>query len=511
MNFEQAFDYIVVGAGASGCVVANRLSNDAKVLLLEAGPSDDTPYIHTREYMNGFIKTWGTEYDWQLMTEEQPGLNGRKIFITQGKVMGGGGSVHAMMYVRGDRIDYDYWNYLGNDNWSYQDVLPYFKKSEDCLEGASEYHGVGGEMKDMKCPDLTPVAEAFLKAAAELGHEGGPDVDLNAADRADKAGIMQYNFTPDGKRCSVVDAFITPILDRSNLTVKTKAEVTRVLFEGTKAVGIEYVQDGQTHQVKADKEVIVSAGAFLSPKILMLSGVGPAEHLQSQGIAVVVDLPGVGQNLQDHMRLMVGYKSKKELPLPTTVAEVGMFTRTRPGIAQAAPDLQINFNAGVPGFIPPEFPFEGPFFMFVPILVQAQSRGYVKLRSSNPLDKPIVNPNYLSADIDVKTYVRAVEICREMANTSAFAEFNAGEICPGDGSDVEQFVRNYAQTIWHPAGTCKMGRDAMAVVDPELKVYGVEGLRVVDASIMPVVTSGNTHAPCVMIGEKAADMILGKA
>jgi choline dehydrogenase len=510
MNFEQTFDYIVIGAGATGCVVTNRLSanSDTSVLVLEAGSSDDNPLIHTRNYFNGFINTWGTDLDWQLETEEQPGLNGRKIGIIQGKVVGGGSSVHAMMYVRGDRLDYDHWNFLGNEGWSYEDVLPYFKKSEDYEGGADEYHGAGGGMKGMKCPDLTPVAYGFLNAAAELGYKSGPDEDLNAADHA-AAGIMQFNFTADGKRCSAADGFLTPILDRPNLTVKTKAEVTRVLFEGTRAVGVEYIQDGETHQVKAEREVIVSAGAFLSPKILMLSGIGPADHLQSHGISVVVDLPGVGQNLQDHMRLMVAYKSKTELPLPTTVAEVGLFTRSRSGMQAASPDLQINFSAGIPGFVDvAEFPFEGPHSIFVPILVQPQSRGYVNLRSSNPQDKPVVNPNYLGSETDVKAYIRGVEICREMANTQAFADFNDGEICPGVGGNVEEYIRSHATTIWHPAGSCKMGRDAMAVVDPQLRVYGVEGLRVADASIMPTVSSGNTNAPSVMIGEKAADMIL---
>jgi choline dehydrogenase len=412
-----------------------------------------------------------------------------------------------MMYVRGDRRDYDHWNFLGNEGWSYEDVLPYFKKSEDYEGGADDYHGVGGPMKGMKCPNPTPVAIGFLNAAVELGYSG-PDWDFNGAQHEDGAGIMQFNITKEGKRWSVADGFLTPILKRPNLTVKTKAEVTRVLFEGNRAVGVEYIQDGQTHQVKAEKEVILSAGAFLSPKLLMLSGIGPAEHLKSHGIPVVVDLPGVGQNLQDHMRLLVAYKSKKELPIPELLVEVGLFTRTRTAMKAASPDVQINFSAGIPGFIPPEFPFEGPHSIFVPILVQPQSRGQVSLRSSNPQDPPVINPNYLQADTDVQAYVRAIELCRELANTQAFADFNDGEIAPGVDADLEQYVRNYATTIWHPVGTCKMGRDALAVVDPQLRVYGVEGLRVADASIMPTVPSGNTNAPCVMVGEKAADMIL---
>lgn len=506
MNFEQAFDYIVVGAGSTGCVVVNRLSDnsDTQVLLLEAGGPDDNPNIHD---MTGLLKLWGTELDWQLFTEEQPDLNGRKVMITQGKVVGGGSSVHAMMYVRGDRKDYDHWNFLGNEGWSYEEVLPYFKKSEDYEDGADDYHGVGGPMKGMKCPNPTPVATGFLNAAVELGYSG-PDWDFNGAQHEDGAGLMQFNITKEGKRWSVADGFLTPILKRSNLTVKTKAEVTRVLFEGKRAVGVEYVQEGQTHQVKAEQEVILSAGAFLSPKLLMLSGIGSAEHLKSHGISVVVDLPGVGQNLQDHMRLLVAYKSKQELPMPELLVEVGLFTRTRSGMKAASPDVQINFSAGIPGFIPPEFPFEGPHSIFVPILVQPQSRGQVSLRSSNPQDPPVINPNYLQSDTDVQTYVKAIALCRELASTKAFADFNDGEIIPGVDADLEQYVRNYANTIWHPVGTCKMGRDALSVVDPQLRVYGVEGLRIADASIMPTVPSGNTNAPCVMVGEKAADMIL---
>jgi choline dehydrogenase len=506
MNFEQTFDYIIVGAGSTGCVLANRLSanRSLNVLLLEAGGSDTNPAIHT---LNTVVSLWGTEVDWLFFTEPQPELNGRKITLNQGKVIGGGSSIHAMMNMRGNRYNFDLWNALGNEGWSYQDVLPYFKKSEDYEEGENEFHGVGGEMPVRKCPNPSPVAIAFLNAAMEMGY-AGPDWDFNGAQQEDGAGLVQFNITKDNRRASCATAFLTPILDRPNLTVETYALTTRLLFEGNRAVGVEYVQNGQTHQVKAAQEVILSAGTILSPKLLMLSGIGSAEVLRSFGIPVVVDLPGVGQNLQDHLRLQVIYQSKREMPTIDLLAEVALFTHTRDGMQAAPTDVQINFSAGLPQLAPPEFKATGPVSIFVPVLIQPQSRGEVRLRSTNPHDSPIIDPHYLQMPTDLEAYIRAIELCRQLANTSAFADFNDGEVAPGLNADLEQYIRNYAETIWHPVGTCKMGRDAMAVVDPQLRVYGVEGLRVADASIMPTVPSGNTNASCVMIGEKAADLVL---
>ncbi len=502
MNFEESFDYIVVGAGATGCVIVNRLSanSDLKLLLLEAGGPDEDPNIHN---LTGFSSLWGTEKDWQFFTEPQEGLNGRQIMITQGKVLGGSSSINAMMYVRGNRRNFDLWESLGNEGWGYEQVLPYFKKSENYEAGASSFHGSDGTLSVRKCPELTPVAEAFINACVELGYSGN-DWDFNGVQQEDGASVMQYNITADNQRASSASAFLTPILNRPNLKTKTHAEVTRVLFEGKRAIGVEYVWEGQTHQARAEREVIISGGAFLSPKLLMLSGIGPAEHLRAHGIPILADLPGVGQNLQDHMRLQVIYKSKQELPVPTLLCETALFTSTRPGIP---PNLQLNFSAGIPGFPPAEYPFEGPFSIFVPVLIQPQSRGEVKLRSSNPQDPPVIDPKYLTADIDRQTYQQGIEICRKIANNKAFADFNNGEVTPGIGANAEEYVRKYAETIWHPAGTCRMGYDPLGVVDSKLRVHGVEGLRVADASIMPNVTSGNTYASCVMIGEKVSDMI----
>lgn len=506
MNAERTFDYIIIGGGSTGCVLANRLSvnQNTNVLMLEAGGPDTDPKIHT---INTATELWGTDVDWQFFTEPQAGLNGRRILVNQGKVIGGGSSIHAMMYMRGNPRNFDLWNMLGNEGWSYADLLRYFKKSEDYEEGANEFHGVGGPMRVRKCPNPSPVAIAFLNAAMELGY-AGPDWDFNGAWQEDGAGLVQFNITDDNQRCSAATAFLTPILNRPNLTVLTFATVTRVLFEGKRAIGVEYVQNGQTFRAKAKQEVILSTGTFLSPKLLMLSGIGPAEELRSFGIPVVADLPGVGQNLHDHLRLQVIYQSTREMPTLELLAEVALFTRSRSDMEAAAPDIQINFSASLPQLAPPEFQATGPVSIFVPVLIQPQSRGYVRLRSVDPFDPPIINPNYLQMETDLQAYIKAIELCREIANTEAFAEFNDGEVAPGLDADLEQYIRKYAETIWHPVGTCRMGRDALAVVDPQLKVYGVEGLRVVDASVMPTVTSGNTNAACVMIGEKAADMIL---
>lgn len=508
MSVEKAFDYIVIGAGSAGCVVANRLSTNPSttVLLLEAGGPDTKPEIHNPATL---LKLWGSEVDWKYITEAEPYLNGRKVPIARGKVLGGSSAINAMIYVRGNRRDYDHWNFLGNEGWSYDEVLPYFKKSEDYSGGASEFHGVGGPLSAVDYPNPTPVVQAFVNAAVELGY-GGPNWDFNGAQQEDGAGLYQLNIQKDGQRCSTAVAFLTPILDRPNLTVQTFAQTTRLLIEGGRVIGVEYVKDGQPQKVKAEREVILSAGAFDSPKLLMLSGIGPAEHLKAHGISVAVDLPGVGQNLQDHLLLPVVYKSKQELPIPVFIAEAGLFTRTRSGMNAASPDLQFHFSAGIPAFVPPGYPVDGPSFFFVPILVQPQSRGSISLRSSNPLDPPVIRANYLESEADMQVHLKGIELSRELVHTHAFDEFRSEEAAPRAHKTAEElrdYIRTYCSTIWHCAGTCKMGHDRMAVVDPQLRIHGVEGVRVADASIMPTIVSGNTNAACIMIGEKVADMI----
>ena len=414
-----------------------------------------------------------------------------------------------MMYIRGNRRDYDHWNYLGNPGWSYQDVLPYFRKSEDYEGGASEYHGSGGPLHVVRYASPAPVSTAYIEAAKELGY-AGDGWDPNGEQQENGAFLYPSTRTPGNERCSTADAFLRPIMSRANLTIATNAKVSRILTSGTRATGVEYLQGGQTHQVKADAEVIVSAGAFESPKLLMLSGIGPAGQLRQQGIDPVVDLPGVGQNLQDHMLLGVGYQCLQEQPFPNLLSEAGLFTYTTEGLSAASPNLQFFF--GPVQYVEPEYQVEGPGFTFAPILAQPQSRGTVSLRSADARDLALIDPNYLACDADVNVLIKGIELARELVNTRAFDGLRGRELAPGAAVTSKEalgaYVRKVASTVWHPIGTCKMGVDEMAVVDPQLRVYGIEGLRVADASIMPKITSGNTNAPTIMIGEKAADLII---
>jgi choline dehydrogenase len=504
---QQVFDYVIVGAGATGCTIANRLTaNPAiSVLLLEAGEIDTDPRIAEPGRL---VQMWGSELDWKIATEEQPGMAGRQIVINQGRVLGGSTSLHAMMWVRGNRRNFDAWQARGADGWSYRDVLPYLKKSEDYEGGASEYHGVGGPLPIRDCPDPDSRSPEFMAAAVELGYDG-PEWDTNGERQENGAGLIQFTISADGKRASAATAFLAPAMDRPNLTVRTSAEVSRVLFDGKRAIGVEYQHNGQTEQARADREVIVSAGAFLSPKLLMLSGVGPADHLRSHGITPVVDLPGVGQNLQDHLQLPVVYRIKEERPNPYILTGNVLFVNTRGEQGDGAPDLQLNFTPAVPQPLVPVLNLPVPAMIFLPILVQPASIGEVRLRSGDPRDLPIVNPNYLQQEADVKTFVAAVKLIRDMVATKAFSDIAAEELVPG-GTDLEGYIRGATSTLWHPAGTCAIGDGEQAVVDPSLRVRGVQGLRVADASVMPIVPSGNTQAGCYMIGERLSDMLLAE-
>ncbi len=499
------YDYIVIGAGSAGCVVANRLTQDSDttVLLLEAGNPDTKPEIQIPAEC---VNLLGTEVDWGYFSEPEPYLNNRQIFCSRGKVLGGSSSINFMFYVRGNPHNYDHWQELGNPGWSYQDVLPYFKKSENQQRGASEYHGVDGELSVTDPISPNVVSQRFIDAAVAMGYDYNPDFNGKQQE-----GAGPYQLTvKDGKRHSAAAAFLVPILQRPNLTVTTGALVTRLLFEGTRAVGVEYLHEGMLHQVRVDREVILSAGAFDSPKLLMLSGIGDAAQLQALGISVVADLPGVGQNLQDHLLFPVAYQATQDLhPASTSsIAEAGFFLHSE-GDTEVAPDLQLFFGPNLfvpPGYARPDWAFSGAIS-----LNRLQNVGSVSLRSSDPKEPPMFRINYLQSETDVQKAVAAIKLMRQLFHTSFFDEFRGAEIAPGAEIQSDEalvaYIRNTASTTWHPVGTCKMGTDSMAVVDPELRVHGVERLRVVDASIMPTITTGNTNAPTIMIGEKAADLI----
>ncbi|MDZ8137533.1 MAG: GMC family oxidoreductase N-terminal domain-containing protein [Nostoc sp. DedQUE04] len=499
------YDYIVIGAGSAGCVVANRLTEDCDttVLLLEAGNPATKPEIQIPAQCFSLI---GSEVDWGYVSEPEPYLNYRKMFCSRGKVLGGSSSINFMMYVRGNPQDYDRWQELGNPGWSYLDVLPYFKKSEQQQRGASEFHGVDGELSVTDLMSPAVVSQRFVDACVSMGYNYNPDFN-----GVQQQGVGLYQLTvKDGKRHSAAAAFLLPIFHRPNLTVTTGALVTRLLFEGTRCVGVEYLHEGRLHQVRVNQEVILSAGAFDSPKLLMLSGIGDAEYLQAMGISVIADLPGVGQNLQDHILTCVVQAATQDIhpAITSNGVEAGLFLHSK-GNVEAAPDLQFFFGPIQflsPGYTPADFGFTGAVS-----LTRLQNVGSVRLRSSNFNDPPTIRMNYLQSQADVQKLVEGVKLIRQLFQNSAFDEFRGKEIAPGSQIQIdaalEAYIRDTCSTVWHPVGTCKMGIDPMAVVNPELRIHGIQGLRVVDASIMPTITTGNTNAPTIMISEKAADLI----
>ncbi|HEX2913264.1 MAG TPA: choline dehydrogenase [Chloroflexia bacterium] len=517
------FDYIIVGAGSAGCVLANRLTEDSQttVLLIEAGGPDQKQEIHIPI---AFSKLYKTPYDWAFYTEEDPNTANRKLYWPRGKMLGGCSSINAMIYIRGNRYDYDTWRSLGNPGWSFDELLPYFKKSENQEHGSSEFHGQGGPLNVSDLRYTNPLSGAFIAACQEMGYTLNKDFN-----GAQQDGIGFYQVTQKkGKRHSVADAYLKPATQRPNLTVLTNCQVARVLFEENQACGVLYRNNGRLEEAKAAREVILCGGAINSPQLLLLSGIGPASQLKTMNITVVANLPGVGQNLQDHPaagvltastqpvsldkvenpRNLINYLLFQKGPFTSNVAEAGGFVRTQPDLP--APDLQFHFAPVI--YLEHGFKkLEGYGYTIGPTLINPQSRGSISLRSKDPFEPPLIRANYLSSDTDLQVLLKGLKLARQIAQAKAFEPYRGVELMPGPDAQSDEalydHIRQTIETLYHPAGTCKMGTDEMAVVDPQLRVRGVTGLRVVDASIMPTVTRGNTNAPTIMIAEKAADMI----
>ncbi len=507
---------MIVGAGSAGCVLAARLSEDpdVSVAVLEAGGPDSAQEIHTPA---AFPATFKSGLDWDLFGEQEPGLGGKRLYMPRGRVLGGSGSINAMIYIRGNPADYDEWAAMGCDGWGYDEVLPYFKRSEDNERGEDLYHGVGGPVSVSESRSMHPLVDTMIEAAKQAGHEHNPD--LNGARQE---GVGRFQLTQrDGLRCSCATAYLHPASERPNLDVITGALATRILFEGERAAGVEISRDGRPEQLRAQHEVIVSAGTYQSPVLLMLSGIGPASDLEPLGIEVLADLP-VGENLQDHCMAQVNYTTDEETlftalapeniallesegrgPLTSNIPEAGGFFRTRPGLD--APDIEFHFAPGMfydQGLTAPA----DNGYCFGPVVIKPSSRGHVKLRAPLPDSKPLVLCNFLTTEEDRQSMIAGVRMALEIAAQPALKAVEREPFSVPDSDsdeDVMAFIERAAQTVYHPTSTCAMG----AVVDSELRVNEVNGLRVVDASVMPTITRGNTNAPTIMIAEKAADLI----
>jgi choline dehydrogenase len=531
--FTEKFDYVIVGAGSAGCVLADRLTADGtrRVLLLEYGGSDRSIFIQMPSALS--IPMNMPKYNWFYHTEPEPHLGGRSMHTPRGKVLGGSSSINGLVYIRGNPMDFERWADEGATGWSYRDVLPYFRRAESRQEGGNEYRGASGKLKTCYGTLSNPLHAAWLKAASEAGYPQTADVN----------GFQQEGFgrmdmtVGDGQRCSAANAYLKPAMKRANLKVLTHALATRILFEGRRARGIEFTHGGATHRVQANAELILAGGPINSPQLLKLSGVGPAEELRTLGIDVVHDLPGVGENLQDHLEFYFQVACKEPITLYSSInmwsrALIGArwllrkdglgatnhfetcgFIRSRAGVRY--PDIQYHFLPMAVAYDGSTLAQEHGFQAHVGPM-RSKSRGWVRLKSTNPLDKPRILFNYLS-DPDDWTEMRAcVRLTREIFAQPAFDRYRGREIQPGSDvqsdAQIDEFIRAKVESAYHPSCSCKMGsaEDKMAVVAPDTRVYGLEGLRIVDSSIMPSVTTGNLNAPTIMLAEKAADHIIGK-
>jgi choline dehydrogenase len=501
---EASCDVLVVGGGSAGCVVARRLVDaGAEVLLVEAGRPDENPAIHEPSRL---FELWDSEDDWGYRTVPQCACAGRELHWPRGRVLGGSSSLNGMIYARGDRSDYDTWAYLGNAGWCYDDVLPLFKRSEDFDAGPTDYHGAGGPLHVRSRYEPHPLTAAAVEAAMQAGIPFNED---HNAERLDGVAFVQLTIK-DGVRQSAATAFLEPVAGSAQLTVRTNARASRLLLEGCRCTGVEVLSDGGVERLRARHEVVLCAGTIESPKLLLLSGIGPADQLRSLGVVPAVDLPGVGRNLHDHALSPVIYGAAKAVPaaLPgLQQLHAHLFWRSKPGVP--CPDVQpLVFH--LPLYLEG---MEGPpdGFTLMAGIVRPASRGALTLASADPTAAPLLDPACMSRGVDLDAMVAAIELCREIGARKALDEWRAAELYPGPSvrtaEELRDYVRRTAITYHHQVGTCKMGVDELAVVDPELRVYGVDGLRVADASVMPLVTTGNTHAPTVMIGERAAELV----